>query len=426
MRSAISRLGEDWWANLLGAVFLTLAAGGVLGFIVTKPAYYWDVGKAIQLTSLPQYFYMFILLLAVLAIGIRAMGDGLAKFSKGFVGLYILAVLTFILGSYYPLGKMLHLEYPFWALVIGLLISNVLKVPSWLKPAIKTEYYIKMGLVIFGAEVTFGFILKAGALGLVQALIVVVSIWYLGYFLARKMGINETFAATLASGVSICGVSAAIATGGAVKGNPKEVAYTISLVLLEAIPMLIALPFIALVMNLPQAVAGAWIGGTIDTTGAVVAAGGLLGDKVLQVAAITKMSQNVLIGIWAFALSIWSTVHGWRAYGEAKKGGGKVSLMEIWRRFPKFVLGFVIASIVFSALASSPIWTEAQWSFIKGSIKLTRTWLFSFAFLGVGLDTRFKELISMGGGKPFYAYTLTQMVNILFTLAIASIIWANI
>ena len=425
MGSALPKLNEDWWANLLGAAFLTLAASGVLGLIVTKPSYYWDITKAIQLPSLLQYFYLFALLLVILTVGARAMGEGLAKFSKGFAGLYLLAILTFILGSYYPLGKMLHLEYPFWALVIGLFISNVIGVPSWLKPAIKTEYYIKIGLVIFGAEVTFGFILKAGALGLIQALIVVVTIWYLGYFLARKMGVNETFAATLASGVSICGVSAAIATGGAVKGNPKEVAYTISLVLLEAIPMLIALPFIAILLNLPEAVAGAWIGGTIDTTGAVIAAGGLLSEKALQVAAITKMSQNVLIGVWAFGLSIWSTIRGWRAYNEARSEGREVSPLEIWRRFPKFVLGFIAASIIFSALASG-VWSEAQWGLIKGSIKVARTWLFSLAFLGVGLDTKFKELISLGKGRPFYAFTLTQLVNILFTLAVASIIWANI
>lgn len=422
MKPMLPKLNEDWWANLLGAIFLVLAGGGVLGLIVTKPAYYWDITKVVQPSSLPQYFYLFALLLVVLSIGVKAMGESLIKFSKGFAGLYLLAVSTFVLGSYYPLGKMLHLEYPFWALVIGLFISNVIGVPSWLKPAIKTEYYIKMGLVIFGAEITFGFILKAGALGLIQALIVVVTIWYLGYFLARKMGVNETFAATLASGVSICGVSAAIATGGAVKGNPKEVAYTISLVLLEAIPMLIALPFIAILINLSEAVAGAWIGGTIDTTGAVVAAGGLLSEKALQVAAITKMSQNVLIGIWAFGLSVWSTIRGWKVYGKAKK---EVSLIEIWRRFPKFVLGFIIASVVFSALASG-IWTEAQWGFIKESIKVTRTWLFSLAFLGVGLDTKFKELISLGRGRPFYAFTLTQIINIFFTLAVASIIWANI
>jgi uncharacterized membrane protein YadS len=422
---------EDWLANWLGGIFLTLAAIGTLQYIITKPQYYWDIRKAIPLETLPNYLYMFILLLIILGFGAKLMGTSLNGFTKGFIGIFVLALLSFLLGSYNLLGKTLHLSYPFWALVLGLLVSNVIKVPSWLKPAIKTEYYIKIGLVVFGAEVIFSFILKAGALGLIQALVVVITIWYIGYYLAIRMGINKTFAATLASGVSICGVSAAIATGGAVKADPRETAYTVSLVLLEAIPMLILLPFIAVAMNLSYAIAGAWIGGTIDTTGAVVAAGGLVSDKALQVAAITKMSQNVLIGIWAFGLSIWSTIKGWQAYNNAKEEKvEKPSALEIWYRFPKFILGFIAASLVFSALTSgwftAPIWTATEWSTIKSSIKITRTILFCLAFLGIGLDTKFKELVAMGKGKPFFAYTTAQIINILFTLAIASILWAGV
>jgi uncharacterized membrane protein YadS len=145
--------------------------------------------------------------------------------------------------------------------------------------------------------VIFGDILKAGSLGLIQALVVVISVWYFAFWVSKKMGIDEEFAIMISSAVSICGVSAAIATAGAIKGDSKKLSYVISIVLITAIPMIIFLPFIANALGLSQAVTGAWLGGTIDTTGAVIASGTMVGEEALKISTIVKFSQNVLLDL---------------------------------------------------------------------------------------------------------------------------------
>jgi uncharacterized integral membrane protein (TIGR00698 family) len=307
------------------------------------------------------------------------------------------------------------LEVVFWSLILGLLISNIFGVPEWVKPAIKTEFFIKIGLVLLGAEVLFGTIAKVGAYGMIQSILVISAIFYFTIWFARKVGLDDEFAAILGSAVSICGVSAAIAAGGAVKGDPKKVSHTISLVLLCAIPMLILEPLIAKAVGMLPAVTGAWIGGTIDTTGAVVAAGAIAGPEAMAVAVVVKMAQNVLIGLVAFLLALWFAFKGQAA------GGEKPSLMEIWTRFPKFVLGFIVASIVFSFFMS-----EAQAKSVTGITSGVRAWWFTLAFLCIGLETKFKELIQMGGGKPALVFLTAQGVNIIWTLILSYLIFGGI
>ncbi len=284
-----------------------------------------------------------------------------------------------------------------------------------MKPAIKTEFFIKIGLVLLGAEVLFGTIAKVGAYGMVQSILVIGVVFYFCIWFARKMGLDDDFGAILATGVSVCGVSAAIAAGGAVKGDPKKVSHTISLVLLCAIPMLILEPLIAKWVGMSPAVAGAWIGGTIDTTGAVVAAGAIAGPEAMSVAVVVKMAQNVLIGLVAFLLAIWFAFKGQTA------GGEKPSLMEIWTRFPKFVLGFIVASIVFSFFMG-----EAQAKSVTGITSGLRGWWFTLAFLCIGLETQFSELMKMGGGKPAVVFLVAQGVNIIWTLILAYLIFGGV
>ncbi len=163
------------------------------------------------------------------------------------------------------------------------------------------------------------------------------------------------------------------------KGDPKKVSHTISLVLLCAIPMLIFQPLIAKAVEMLPAVAGAWIGGTIDTTGAVVAAGAIAGQAAMAVAVVVKMAQNVLIGAAAFLLAIWFTF-------KAKEAGQKPSAKEIWFRFPKFVVGFIAASVIFSFFVSEG-GAKAVTSITAG----LRGWWFTLAFLCIGLETKFKD-----------------------------------
>jgi uncharacterized membrane protein YadS len=243
---------------------------------------------------------------------------------------------------------------------------------------------------------------------------VIVAVFYVCFWIAKKLGLDDEFASILGTAVSICGVSAAIAAGGAVKGDPKKVSHTISLVLLCAIPMLIFEPLIAKAVGMLPAVAGAWIGGTIDTTGAVVAAGAIAGPQAMSVAVVVKMAQNVLIGAAAFLLAIWFVFKG-------KEAGGKPNAIEIWFRFPKFVVGFIVASIIFSFFL-----TEAGGKAVTSISAPLRGWWFTLAFLCIGLETKFKDLVAMGGGRPAVAFLIAQAFNIVWTLIFAYLIFGGV
>jgi uncharacterized membrane protein YadS len=256
--------------------------------------------------------------------------------------------------------------------------------------------------------------MKAGTAGMTQAILVVLVVWYFCYFLALKAGLTKSFASILSTGVSICGVSAAIAAGGAIKGDPKHVSYTISLILLVAVPMLMGLPMIARYLGLPDAVAGAWIGGTIDTTPAVIAAGSLYSEKALTYAAIVKMSQNVLIGVAAFVLALY-----WAVKVEKRDPTkGRPSVLEIWYRFPKFILGFFLASAIFS-LVLIPGMGEKAVGAITGLSSGLRAWFFCLAFVSIGLETRFVELLKMDAGRPAVVFVVAQIFNIFITFVLA-------
>ena len=371
------------------------------------------LGKVFSGGNLLKALYLLIGLWILGCIGMAFMGMSIGKFTAGFPIVFILSALSFFVAGNSTV-TFYGLEVVFWALLFGLFISNVIGVPEWLKTAVKTEFFIKIGLVLLGAEVLFGTIVKVGAYGMVQAIIVIVAVFYVCFWVAKKLGLDDEFASILGTAVSICGVSAAIAAGGAVKGDPKKVSHTISLVLLCAIPMLIFEPLIAKAVGMLPAVAGAWIGGTIDTTGAVVAAGAIAGPQAMAVAVVVKMAQNVLIGAAAFLLAIWFTF-------KRKETGEKPGAMEIWFRFPKFVVGFIVASILFSFFM-----TEASAKAVTGVTGSLRGWWFTLAFLCIGLETKFKDLVAMGGGRPAAAFLIAQGFNIILTLVLAYLIFGGI
>ncbi|MEO5600778.1 MAG: putative sulfate exporter family transporter, partial [Cyclobacteriaceae bacterium] len=231
------------------------------------------------------------------------------------------------------------------------------------------------------------------------------------FWVCRKLRLDAELSMMISSAVSICGVSAAIATAGAIKGDPKKLSYVISLVLVTAIPMMIFMPYLARYMGLTQEVTGAWIGGTIDTTGAVVAAGTLVGDIAVKISTIVKFSQNVLLGLAAFAISIY-----WTYSQKTPEGmeGTKPTLGLLWERFPKFVLGFVAASLLFS-FALNPSMVEAT----SGGLKSIQTLWFVLAFTSIGLETRFSDLFKTDNRRPLYAFLIAQAFNIIVTLIVA-------
>ena len=405
-------ISEDWVVVILGLAIIILALSGV---IIPKPSFSWAdsaalTNKVLSFDNLKIIGAQFGLVYITAIVGAVLLRKDLKALLIVFPIVMILTVIALIIAGNETV-KNYNLEAVIFSLAIGLIISNCFKLPQWFKDALSTELYVKIGLVLLGTTVIFGDILKAGSLGLIQALLVVVSVWYFAYWVCRKLKIDKEMSLMLSSAVSICGVSAAIATSGAIKGDTKKLSYVISLVLITAIPMMIFMPYLAEWMNLPQEVTGAWLGGSIDTTGAVVASGSLVGEEALKISTIVKFSQNVLLGIAAFFISIYWT-YSKSVDDETKKD--KPTLKLIWDRFPKFVVGFVFVSLMFSFIVSP----EAN-NMVKDSLKSIQGLWFALAFTSIGLETNFKDLFKQDNKKPLYAFIVAQTFNIVVTLMIA-------
>ena len=405
---------EDWLAVWMGAAIIALVLVGVrpegaglscrdgLGGLFAPGRLATTVGVGVAL-------------LVLCAVGVRLMDGSARGFAAGFAGLFALAWAARAVACDSALSDR-GVNYAITALVLGLFISNVIGVPGWLRAAMRTEYYIKAGLVILGTSVLFGRVLEAGMYGMVQAAAVIAVIWYLCFWLSRKLRVDEEFSAMMATAVSICGVSAAIAACGAIAGDRKKLSYVTSLVLVVAAPMMILMPLAVDWLELSDVVGGAWIGGTIDTTGAVVVAGESIGDSATNAATIVKLSQNALLGLAAFGLSVWWTVRG----GTSGADTPEVSASVIWERFPKFVLGFLATSLLFSFGLGDGL-VDATSSVLKG----LRTWLFALAFVCIGLETRLRDLLSMQGGRPAAAFVIAQAANVAWTLLLAWLLFGG-
>lgn len=406
---------EDWAAVLTGALVIGIA---LAGFALPQPAFGWKTlpelsTKVFTLSNLTAIGIQFVLVLLFSLLSARACGKPARSFLLVFPLVYALTVVALIIAGSQQL-KQWGLEAVIFSLCLGLLISNLFRLPDWFKKALTSELFVKIGLVLLGATVIFSEIIRAGALGLIQALLVVVSVWYFAYWLCKRLKIDDELTMMISSAVSICGVSAAIATAGAIKGDAKKLSYVISMVLVTAIPMMIFMPVIADWMGLSQAVTGAWLGGSIDTTGAVVASGTLVGEEALKISTIVKFSQNVLLGVAAFAISLYWTYTKHPNAAETSKPGIGV----IWERFPKFVIGFIGASVLFSFMV--PAGLPGQ---VSASLKGLQGLWFALAFTSIGLETNFRDLFGQSGRKPLLAFLVAQLFNIVITLVIAYLLF---
>ncbi|WP_295713616.1 putative sulfate exporter family transporter [Mucilaginibacter sp.] len=409
-------LHEDWAVVILGSLIIILSLAGLL---LPIPTFAWKdsaelTGKVLGSANLIKVLVQFGFVIIIGGIGALITGKSIKNYALGFPLVYIITTIALILAGSSQ-AKALNLEAVIFSLVLGLLISNFIKLPEWLKTSLSTELFVKIGLVLLGTSVIFGDILKAGSLGLIQALAVVTSVWYFAFWVCKKLKVDDEIAMMISSAVSICGVSAAIATAGAIKGDSKKLSYVISMVLITAIPMMIFMPIIAHYFHFSQEVTGAWLGGSIDTTGAVVASGSLVGEVALKISTIVKFSQNVLLGLAAFAISIYWTYTKHPA-GEDK--ATKPTLKVIWERFPKFVLGFIGASLLFSFFLS-----PAAAATVKDSLKNLQGLWFALAFTSIGLETNFADLFNENSKKPLYAFLIAQTFNIFITLGIAFILF---
>nr|WP_302595979.1 putative sulfate exporter family transporter [uncultured Cellulosilyticum sp.] len=343
-------------------------------------------------------------------------GEGLAFF-KAFTGLFIIAFIVSLISAQVVMKK--YLEYAFWALVIGILISNTVGTPKWLKPALRTEFYIKTGLVIMGAEVLFSNINKFGFYGLGIAWlvtpVVIIFIWILGTKVLKIH--NKPMVMIIAAATSVCGTSAAIAAAAASKGKKNDLSFAVGISLIFTVVMMVTMPLFIKAIGMDPLIGGAWIGGTVDSTGAVVLAGEALGGVGGQVASLVKMIQNILIGFIAFAIAIFFAKHVEK--NEVANGERTVGLSQIWLSFPKFILGFLGASLIFSFVIQPTYGKETADSIIStlGSFK---TWAFCLAFTSIGLESNLRDMKEQfQGGKPVVLYIIGQTFNLILTLLVA-------
>lgn len=413
-------ISEDWTATIVG---LTFVAAALILFItggefIIPANYKWTNTEELYLifdasNILNIVLWGFVAWIATVIIFVLQ-GKSIAG-TRGFAMLYLIAVIASLIGGNGIVND-LGLETVIFSLIIGLVINNIWGTPEWIKPALTSELYVKVGLIFLGTTILFQDLLKSGALGLIQAVVVVFTVWNFAFWLFRKLKLDKELSLMMASGVSICGVAAAIASAGAIKGDSKKLSFVVSLVLVIAIPMIVLMPFLAHLIELNDTLAGAWIGGTIDTTGAVVATGALFGEEALKISTIVKFSQNVLLGIAAFAIAIyWNfTQQTDRRDLEGKKPSAKL----LWVRFPKFVLGFVLASLVFSFFFAGE-----EFKPLAKSLKAFQTLWFTLGFVSIGLETNFRQLWNSENKKATLAFIGAQSFNIAFTLVVALIVF---
>ncbi len=404
-------LNEDWLATLSGLVLMAVAIAtycfsGDMSIIPTLPKDLMSVDGWVASGII------YIVLLAISYTAMRLLKRPTRHLWASLAVIVVLAVVSNYIASHPAVKSATGLENVFFAVTIGLLISNTIGTPDWLKAAANSEFFVKIGLVLMGSTIIFSEVLKAGSLGMVQAIVVIMAVWGFAFWVARRFKVDREMSTMLASAVSICGVSAAIATAGAIKGDNKKLSYIISLVLVCAIPMMYIMPLIAKWLELSPAVGGAWLGGTIDTTGAVVAAGHALGEEGEKYSVIIKSSQNVLLGFAALFISIYWTYKG-------KTRREKVTPAVLWDRFPKFVLGFLFASLLFSSI--DPVTAKT----IAKSTKSLQGALFTIAFVCIGLETRFSEIFNRNFRRPLYTFLVAQGFNIVVTLIVSYILFSG-
>ena len=433
---------EDFWAILLGlgliiAAALLVLSGNSLKWLAVMPGKWTDVGVAFQQLgqAWPRYLALFALLAIGLGLGARAIGLSLARFLQSFAVIFAVTTVIILLGAWSEAGRY-TLEPPLVALAIGLVLSNTLRLPAWLNEGLRVEYYVKLGIVLLGATLPLNLLLSAGPVAMGQAAVISLATFGTIFFVARRLGLDQRFAATLGAGGAVCGVSASIAVAGAVGAKKEQGPVAITIVVFWAIVMVFALPLVSRWLGLSTGVAGAWIGTSEFADAAGFAAAQTYGGYAGKVAGITGtpddavnaftlmkvIGRDLWVGIWAFVLS-FIAVSRWSDTGvDTRVGAG-----EVWRRFPKFVLGFLLSSLIVAWVASGYPGADFKRVLVPELIdplKNLRVWAFTFCFLSIGLSTRWRDLAAIGR-KPFLAFTAGVIVNVILGYFLSVVVFGK-
>jgi len=447
------RWNEDWLALVIGLCLFLVATLALAGFEpfgwAAKTNVWLDPAKIItpisaKLSGLPGVMSLVLTYLActtILGIGAALLGARLGRFLAGFSFIFFVSYLCFAAGHFAYIAATAD-QLKKWgirwslnltgeagliiALLAGLAVGNFMpRLAAWLKEAVRPEWYIKIAIVLLGAGLG---VKSAEALGLASAVMfrglcaiieAYLIYWALVYFVARKyFGFSREWAAPLASGISICGVSAAIATGAAIRARPIVPIMVSSLVVIFAVLELLVLPFVAqqFLYHEPM-VAGAWMGLAVKTDGAAVASGAitdsLIRAKLLaetgiaykegwitMTATTVKVFIDVFIGIWSFVLALI-----WCAKIEPA-AGHKVRAVEIWQRFPKFILGYVATFLIVLLYCLNSKTHLASAKALTAGTDTFRVLFFVFTFFTIGVVTNFRKLWEEGIGCLAAVYVL--------------------
>lgn len=411
---------EDWLAIWIGAILIAISAVGVLtGAFDFSAAKFstWGNGTSPFEQLAEGSFWVkllrtFLVTGILFSLGVKLKGQSIKKYIPAYVALFVLAVFVRFISAEFTLNR--YLEWAFWALIVGLLVSNTVGVPKWLKPAVQTEYYIKAGLVIMGFSVLFSNIVNFGLYGLgiawIVTPIVILFMWFFGTRVLKMN--NKPLVITLATATSVCGTSAAIAVGASSKAKKTDLSLAVSISIIFTVLMMVFEPIIIKAVGLGEVMGGALIGGTVDSTGAVTVAGTALGETAQTVAVLVKSIQNILIGFIAFAVAVFFTARVEKSGVDTKN---KVTAAEIWYRLPKFIIGFFVASLIASFVFLPAVGKESV-SAINKVLDQYKNWAFVLAFTSIGLDTNFREIKEQfQGGKPLVLYVVGQLFNIVLT-----------
>ncbi len=474
--SAAAVVSEDWLAVIVGLLIFVLALAALanidlIGWVVSTSVW-GSFGQALKTTSkgyaslggVGALIATYVALTAVLSAAAAALKSDVRKFALAFTAVFWIAYASWIVGNFAHFAAVTPAEQQkfgiswslkltneggyIFALIAGLIIANFLpRFADAIKDAVRPELYIKIAIVILGG---FFAVTAAGRLGLASSLILrgVAAIveayliyWAVVYYVARKwFGFNREWAAPLASGISICGVSAAIAVGGAIRARPIVPVLVSSLVVIFAVIEVLILPFVAQAFLAHEPlVAGAWMGLAVKTDGAAVAAGGITESLILAknaaegvnyqagwilgTAATIKVFIDIFIGIWAFVLG-----YIWTNHINVTRDQDKAKAREIWQRFPKFIIGFVITFLVGLYLAlGTPADIAKNVPAAIGEANTFRVIFFILTFFSIGVLSNFKSLWQEGFGKLAAVYLVSLFGFVIWVgLLISWIFFAGI